>query len=783
MSDAPAAPASALDGAKFTQSAPAFDPKQYGNLTEITKAVHDLTHNADDAHADLSHSSAAEQFYELETSVNTAVQRIGEINEAMATELKALRDSLVGEAGDALQSYGTAILKQSEDLYSALNGGQYGAAIGNVGHAIQAFAAGWWQIQSQMDKEQNSAKEILENEASRYIQEATTQQQVDSVQPWLKKELDSMYDQAAEERLKRLQEAVGALANQYNNRGNDLAPIQIVNGLADPGAAADVARQQQEALSPAKGTDQLAAGGEVDRTQDPLSELKPATEGAVATDPAQAEEAQAAAEQAAGGAGTGGAGSATDPALEQAKQQAADAAGALTDAAVPATEGATEGAAAGEGAAAPSEASTAQPATDPAADQALQDAKQAANDAINGLTSPPGGDTAGAGTDGSAGTGGGATPGSEGSGVVPAGGVGVPSAQQQAQSAADAKRKQALDDAKKAANDAIEGLTGQPATESGGPAGGGAGSGGDPASAAKDAAGQAIDDLASSSPDQQQALDQAKQAAQQAIDDLTGQGVTDPAALGQGASDAIDKMAQQTQDPATQEALANAKQAALDAINGDSAADTPRQEALDSAKNAVHQAIDGLEQPDSTPEEKQAFADAKAAVDKAIDGLSGSDPLADFLGGDQAAAQAASAPAPLGSGIDAGALDVGGSGGSGGGVGGSGGSAGGSAALPTAAGSAALGQFDTQPARGAAVPAAAVPTVSGMPALDPNLAQGGMPMGGMPMGGAPMGGGMGAGANGEQKEREPQIWLQAEEGSWGDGDKDGPRHRPVLGRD
>lgn len=69
-----------------------------------------------------------------------------------------------------------------------------------------------------------------------------------------------MYDQAAEERLKRLQEAVGALANQYNNRGNDLAPIQIVNGLADPGSATDVARQQQEALSAAKGTDQLAAG-------------------------------------------------------------------------------------------------------------------------------------------------------------------------------------------------------------------------------------------------------------------------------------------------------------------------------------------------------------------------------------------------------------------------------------------------------------------------------------------------------------------------------------------
>ncbi|RSN39927.1 hypothetical protein DMC64_37040 [Amycolatopsis sp. WAC 04197] len=781
MSDAPA---TILDGAKFTRSAPAFDPSRYVNLTEITKAVHDLTHNSDDAHASLAHSSAAERFYAMETAMNNVVQRIGEVNEAVAAELKALRDSLVGEAGDALQSYGTAILKQSEDLYSTLSGGQYGTAVGNIGHAIQAFAAGWWQIHAQMDDDQAAAKKILENEASRYIQESTTQQQVDSVAPWLKKELDSMYDQAATERLKRLREALGALVNQYQNRGNDLAPIQIISGFADPAAASDVARTPQEPVDQAHGLDSLPADGELDRLQDPLSEQKDSALGEEATE-ADLQQQEAATE---GGAGTGAAGSATDPALEQAKQQAADAAGALTDAGAqagtdtPAEDTATpaEGTATpAEGTATPAEGSgsagtpATAPATDPAAEQALQDAKQAANDAINGLTSP-----ASTGTEGSAGTGGGAAPGSEGSGAVPAGGVGggVPSAQQ---SAADAKRKQALDDAKKAANDAIDSLTGQPATESSGPAGGGAGSSGDPAGAAKDAAGQAIDDLASSSPEQQQALDQAKQAAQQAIDDLTAGGVTDPAQLAEGASEAIDKLGAQTEDPATQEALANAKQAALDAINGDPAADTPRQAALDDAKSAVHEAIDSLDQPDSTPEEKQAYADAKAAVDKAIDGLADSDPLADFLGGDQTA-QAATSPAPLGSGVGAGSLDLGGSGG---GVGGSGGGAGGSVALPAAAGSAALGQFDTQPAQAAVLPAAAVPAGTAMPAIDPNLAaQGGMPMGGMPMGGAPMGaGGMGGGANGEQREREPQIWLQAEEGSWGD--QDGPQHRPVLGRD
>ena len=52
----------------------------------------------------------------------------------------------------------------------------------------------------------------------------------------------------------------------------------------------------------------------------------------------------------------------------------------------------------------------------------------------------------------------------------------------------------------------------------------------------------------------------------------------------------------------------------------------------------------------------------------------------------------------------------------------------------------------------------------------------------MPMGGMPMGGGMGAGAGaaGQQnQEREPQIWMKADDGVW-DEDKDNPP--PVLGR-
>ncbi|UOZ06915.1 hypothetical protein [Amycolatopsis sp. WQ 127309] len=748
------------------ESSPGFDASQYQNLDDIEKATNDLVYNSDGAKAGLSHSSVAEAWYDLQSDLDAAVKRIGEANDAMATEVKALRDSLSGEAGDAFQDYATGVLKQSEELYDSLNG-KYPTAIGNVGHAIQAFAAGWWDIFDAADKKWQDANQKLWDAGKAQADAATTTQAADAAATDYQKALDKLNKDSEAELLKELQGALNALSGQIQNRGHDLAPIHIIDGHAQPGTGvtstssyAGSDRLPGDEYTPAiPGEPATAGAGDVPRTDEEAGQAKQTADDAAAD------------LDAAAGDGT------ADPASDT----AADPASGSTDPASGSTDPAS-------GSADPQSGSegTDSGAADSGQDdqQALDDAKQAANDAIDDLSgsdgSGTGSDGSGSGGSGSDGSGTGADgsgTGSDGSGA----GGGVPTTSgggsgSGSGSGDDAKRKKALDDAKQAADDAIDGLsTGQPATESSGPDGEASG---DPAAAAKDAAGQAIDGVAkpSDSPAQQQALDQAKQAAQKAIDDAAADGVTDPQQLGDAAGKAIDDLAGQTDDPAAKQSLEDAKQAAMDAIN--SGADTPRQHALDDAKAAADQAIDALGQPGDSPAETQALADAKTAVDNAIDGLGSGDSLQQFLGaGDQSADAGAAAAGSAGLDSSGASFDPG-SGSSGGGSV----TTGGGGSLTPAASEVPLGQFDTQPGQGgvpAPVAAATATPASGVP--DANaLAQ---QAGGMPMGG--MGGGMGGmgGAQGENKEREPQIWLQAEQGAWGDQDHDGPPHHSVLGRD
>ncbi|MGW4133498.1 large repetitive protein [Amycolatopsis japonica] len=386
----------------------------------------------------------------------------------------------------------------------------------------------------------------------------------------------------------------------------------------------------------------------------------------------------------------------------------------------------------------------------------------------------------------------------------------------------DPKRKQALEDAKQAAEEAIDGLTSPtaPGSLTGGPDA-------PTADEAKEAVNGAIDDLAKpgDTEAQQQALEDAKKAASEAVDGALGQGQngTDPAAATdrqqlldakEAANKAIDDLICETDDPERKAALEDAKDAMGSAIDkvaapehfqqvedaklaadkaidglGTSSDDAQRQQALEAAKTAANDAIDKInDSPELTgPEHDQALAQAKEDAAKAIDGLAQPD---DTPAERQ---ELADAKAAANKAIDAiGATQGGTGGGSGGtmrdflappaGAGGSGsGSGSGTGVAPATAGGPSPGKFDTQPlsasgpmsTQGGASPAGAP---AGVGAGQQGMPMG--PMGGAPMGGAPMGGGQG-GQGGEQN-RERETWMQSQKGDWGE--DDGLLEGRVLGR-
>jgi hypothetical protein len=868
MSDAQGTP---LVG-QYAAAAPPLDPSFFSTLESISAVVSDLIYNADGSKAGLSKSSSSEGWYELEGDVNTATKAIADINDGLAKEIKALKDALSGDAGDAFGKYATAILNTSEGVYDTLTAKQFGTAIGNVGHASQSFADGWWQIMKASDDTRDLLTTSMVNAAKTNIDAATTPDQVLNISLQLEADKKTMKSNQDLALLKDLQNALGALGNQYNLRGADLPALYISDGntataappkqFFAPGPPPVSEQPQGEELVPLEeqkptgvevngmavsgpttspvtpentpgtlGSRVLADTGLKSRVLADTGPSAPTGEGQEVTAPTLTEPPKSAdAGLSPGGTGGPTGAPAGDPAGQEALSEAKNAAGKAID------------------------DLTAQ-STDPKRTEALEAAKQAAQGAIDGLTGAAGEPAATA--PGMAGapeaTAPEATAPGMAGGMSPAGQQALSDAKKAAGDAIDGlaakstdpKQTKALEDAKKAAEGAIDDLTDPadptqaPGSLTGGPAA-------EKLDAAKDAAAKAIDDL--TKPDdsaaKQQALGDAKKAAMDAIngigDEAKAPDSSDPGAPAdqqdreklldakQAAEKAIDDLIGKTDDPECKAALEDAKNAVGDAIdkvaapehqqaveNAQHAADkaidalrTPgddpqRQQALDEAKaaadkaidhindvadltgpgheaaleeakKAADQAMDALGKPDDTPAERQALADAKDAMHKAIDGITAdgkTDDIRNFLAPDQAHAPAA----PLGGigGDPTGELA---------GVAAGGGGAGAGGAPP-----ATTGRFDTQALQSAGPmatqgePAAALTTPAPAAAMAGG-GGGGAPMGGG--GGAPMGGGGGgAGAGGqENKEREPQIWMQAEQGAWGDAGGDTPQNA-VLGKD
>ncbi|UMP06957.1 WXG100 family type VII secretion target [Amycolatopsis sp. EV170708-02-1] len=109
----------------YNSSAPPMNVAQYSNWDQIGAAVGDITTGGS-----LSKSTQADAWYEFATKVGNAAKQLGDVNSKIATEIKAVRESLKGEAGEAFDKYATGLFKKSEELYQTLSGKDYP---GNVG--------------------------------------------------------------------------------------------------------------------------------------------------------------------------------------------------------------------------------------------------------------------------------------------------------------------------------------------------------------------------------------------------------------------------------------------------------------------------------------------------------------------------------------------------------------------------------------------------------------------------------------------------------------------------
>ncbi|MEV0679410.1 hypothetical protein AB0I60_23090 [Actinosynnema sp. NPDC050436] len=923
----------------FNSSAPALAVEQYGTVAELTEVAAGLI-GRDGARVSLSGNPTAEAWYELEERVDAATKRLGDVNQAFQREIKSLQDSLKGEAGEAFGKYSTRVLKKSEDLYQSLVSRQYGTTIGNIGHAIQAFGAAWWDAVDRAEEVRVETLGALHAVATAAIA-AAEPEEIPAIVAKVKASMEEVQKASEENLVKHLQELLAGLGDQYANRGQDLSPLHIVGGRdvggdGGKGLGGDKSGGEEKGKGKGKGKNDQdggkgggkgggegggEGGGKDDLDLPGLKELGlddlgkggeggdegggkgeggglgglggglggSGSDGGAGSGPGSGkggnkagvlDKAKKAAEQAIDKISGGTTDPAAQKALGDAKKAVSDAIDGVKDdnlqhkvAPVPTGSdgpgtggsglpGTTGKGAGGDGLDAAKKAATdaikgiADGTTDPEAQKALGDAKKAVGDAIDGI---------GAGLPGLGGVPGPGAPGPNAPGNRTSPGVGtslgaggIPGKAPTDKSpgstprtvggdpAADAERQQrqkVLDDARKAAMDAIDGVaddTTAPAADKAldqakkdaakaidalkGDMDGFTGkddplskdplSKGDPLNKtldqAKTKALDAIDGVAdrTTDPEARKALDEAKKAVGKAIDGLKSEGLgsdglksdllaptrTTPPTLSGGpegealreaqdhARKAIDDALTHTTDPEARKALEDAKAKVDDALGLDRV-DPETRKVLDDAKHAADRTFDDLIRKSTDPEAKQALETAKDAVEKAIDGVRSpgdESGMRDFLTG-------RTGGLPPGLDLDSKVP--------------AGGDSGGDRSVPTLPGAVPTSspgpdapgraRFDTDVAQQRGLVSAASPAPVGLvpgtggapPTSHLATTPAAMQMGGMPMGGMPMGGmpmgGMG-GAGQQNPEREPQIWMQADKDAWTeDPEASGD---PVLGR-
>ncbi|WP_410611360.1 hypothetical protein [Amycolatopsis sp. lyj-109] len=793
----------------YNSSAPAFLAGQYKSYGDLAKAVADLIYTADKGggvEAGLSSNKGAEAWYVLGLAIADATKRLGEINTQFAAEIKAMKDHLTGDAGDAFAKYATDLLNRSEEVFTTLDGKAYGTTVGNVGHAVQAYAAAWWDLVQKYDDHRAGQERRIKDQGiagiksladlSNDLYASDMQNLINKIADATAGEITKLDAKVKDDLLRDLQNLTTGLANQYNARGQDMVPIRIIGekpkessgaGRGKSGDGKDSGHGKDSGDGKDSGHSKDSGDGKGSGHGKDSGDSKDSGSG---NDSGDSKDSGDGKDSGSGSGGAADVGNAVDKALGKIKGGGDSGSGSSG----------------GTGNDGKSGQETPQmqkllPMTDAQkkAGEAAAQAGQQAADAIKGLSGGATPDEAGAtgGTPGTESAGSGASP-TQSSGPVPVSGK-APGGQ-------DLAAKQAADKAKKA----LAGIAGldDPEAGDGASGGGGAapGAGGGSLdtpeakkalSDAHDATGKALDDLIGKTDDPaaKQALEHAKDAAKQAIDGLSG--------LGDGDGKPGDGSPGQDGAPSTTSDGPGQGKDGKVALDRQPALDDAQKQKVHEAQTAVDKALDDLIGNCDDPSRHNALELAKSAADEALTNLV--DPAhaerdheallpmsaQDFLTPESARVDAF----PAHAGVDAdklGALTAvtpgGGPGGGGTGISGldgltateaGGGGAGAAASVPA--------QFDTDTSasmqRGGGVPFQQGTTTPGVQtslgAVTPG--QAGAMGSGMPMGGMGGMGGMGAAGGDQNKEREPQVWLQAGNSAWDD-DESGTPPSQVLGR-
>jgi hypothetical protein len=764
-----------------TTTPPSWDVNQYQDWPSLDTVVFGLTHDsdADNSYADLGHNSAAKGWYDLQFSLITAMEKLGEVNEAFQKEYSTVKDILTGAAGDAFQEFASKIYSQSEDIYNTLKSVDYPGVLGSVGHLIQAFANNWWAaVNDAHQKEADIAKKAGDLMLQAVTNDSTDDQSTADLQKITTDEQNA-YDGTEVDLYGQLRALLANLRDGYQDRGQELTalPVRLPPTSSDGGSTgggssstdgSGSGSSSSSGGSGSAGSGSSGGGSYSDGLQAAQDAIQGLQDGGTS------------------GAGTAGLASAV-PAQQTPKGSYSSFDPALASQPASYSSGTADGATAGY----PNGYLSSGPGTAGSGSGSTGGYQNGYMSGNPGTAGGGSGSTGGYTTDGSgtAGSGSGSTGGytTDGSGSAGSGSSGTADAA--------AQRAQALQDAQNAVKSGIQGV-GSSGTDT---------TGTQPASA--DPLGQATpasystDGSGSAGSGSSGTTDAATQRAQ-ALQDA--QGAVDSAFQGLDSSRRDGGV-----DSGTGTGTSSGSSSPLgDYLNGTSdgtgtSSDVSTQ-AYQDAKSAVDKAIESMPGYNGTDAYAQGLHDAQSAADTALSGLaSGSTPSAGTASGTDVGFPTQSG-VPTGGGISDGAtsgLGGGGSGGaslaggiqpvshlaSGGGptTGLDGASGGGSAATPANA------AFDTAASQGLSTPngsgaqpaSAATPYAATASAGDPGSS-------GMPMSPG-MGGGMGGMGQNQGKERQPNTWLQADSGTWGDGhdDHDGhddqhDYHEPpaVLGR-
>ena len=213
--------ASDMPGSLATPS-PGEDFGKFETIAQITAAVSPLTADGNgNMHSDPANAGypIADAWANASKLFQDALERLRTIQDEFVAALKTARDALQGAAGDEFQYLASRVLERSRIVSDSLNG--YSATVDAIGAAIRNFNSTYWQtvanILDQNVADQQKVQAVVAQAYAAGLQVdgqalATTVEQRDEREVWVPELRDLLVN----------------LATQYQNYGSNLVPLHAM---------------------------------------------------------------------------------------------------------------------------------------------------------------------------------------------------------------------------------------------------------------------------------------------------------------------------------------------------------------------------------------------------------------------------------------------------------------------------------------------------------------------------------------------------------------------------